>query len=200
MKIENRARNSEDVYRILGANNHSKKKRAELDYYATDPQAVELLLELEDFSNKIWEPAAGGLHITSVLNKHGYDVFSTDIIDRGGMDQVIDFLNPNEAPGEFDGDIITNPPYSKGGEFVRRAIDIVKPGHKVAMFLKIQFLEGKSRRALFEEFPPIRIWVSSSRLKCAPNGEFDDTSSAVCYCWFIWEKGFNGHPQIRWFN
>ncbi len=43
------------------------------------------------------------------------------------------------------------------------------------MFLKIQFLEGKARRALFEEYPPKTIYVSSSRLRCAMNGDFENS-------------------------
>ena len=31
-------------------------------------------------------------------------------------------------------------------------MEIIDDEHKVAMFLKIQFLEGKARRKLFEEF------------------------------------------------
>ena len=67
------------------------------------------------------------------------------------------------------------------------------------MFLKIQFLEGKERRKLFDKYPPKYIYVNSSRQLCLLNG--DDTnkiSSAVCYCWFIWEKGYKGDPIIRW--
>jgi hypothetical protein len=71
------------------------------------------------------------------------------------------------------------------------------------MFLKIQFLEGKKRKILFEKFPPKTVYVSSSRILCAPNGDFESmkkNGSAVAYCWFIWEKGFNGDPVIKWFN
>lgn len=70
------------------------------------------------------------------------------------------------------------------------------------MFLKIQFLESKARRKLFRDYPPKYIYVSSSRLKCAMNGDFEKyaKSTAVCYCWYVWEKGFNGEPVVRWFN
>ena len=87
--------------------------------------------------------------------------------------------------------------------------------------MKLTFLEGKGRKKFFEENPPIRVWVSSSRIPCAKNGEFyrpkknkDGStavnhvgepimvreSSATCYAWFVWQKGFKGHPEIRWFN
>ena len=86
-------------------------------------------------------------------------------------------------------------------QFVEQALSMIQEGHKVAMFLKLTFLEGKQRAKLFKENPPIRIWVSSSRLKCAKNGDFEQfKSSATAYAWFIWEKGYKGYPEIRWFN
>ena len=43
--------------------------------------------------------------------------------------------------------------------------------------------------------------VSSSRLNCAMNGEFEKyPSSAVAYAWFVWEKGYRGNPVIKWIN
>ena len=30
--------------------------------------------------------------------------------------------------------------------------------------------------------------------------EFITAGDAVCYAWYIWEKGFTGEPTIRWFN
>ena len=68
------------------------------------------------------------------------------------------------------------------------------------MFLKLTFLEGKKRRKFFEEQPPIRVWVTSSRISCYLNGNKCENSGAVCYAWFVWQKGYKGYPQIRWFN
>ena len=81
-------------------------------------------------------------------------------------------------------------------------MEIIDPGHKVAMFLIIQFLEGKARRELFMHYPPRVIYVSSGRLRCAMNGDFEKyaKSNAVCYAWYIWEKGFSGETTLRWFN
>lgn len=168
------------------------------DYYATEPKATELLLEQETFSKNIWECACGEGHISKVLEAHGYKVFSTDLVDRGYGLGVIDFLKFNEKD-EFDGDIITNPPYKYAKEFVEKALDVVKPGHKVAMFLKLTFLEGQSRRDLFRNNPPLTVYVSSARLQCGKNGCFDGTSM-VAYAWFIWQKGHQGPTNIKWFN
>ena len=86
-------------------------------------------------------------------------------------------------------------------EFVEHAMELVPNGAKVAMFLKLQFLEGKARRELFKKYPPKTVYVSSSRLICAKNGDFESvTSSAVAYCWYVWVKGFKGDTIIKWCN
>lgn len=123
---------------------------------------------------------------------------SRDLIDRG-YGSVADFLSKDNT--EWNGDIVTNPPYKYAQEFVEKALQIIPEGHKVAMFLKLQFLEGKHRRVLFDAMPPKRVYVSTSRLKCAMNGDFDSVGgSATAYAWFVWEKGFSGDPIIKWFN
>ena len=116
-----------------------------------------------------------------------------------GNKEPLDFLSyDGEA---FDGDIVTDPPYSQGGEFVEKAIETVTNGHKVAMFLKIQFLEGQKRRLFYDRYPPRTVYVLSKRLKCAKNGDFNSIgSSAVAYAWFVWEKGIIGKPEIQWIN
>ena len=167
------------------------------DYYATEPRAVELLLEQEHFAQVIWEPACGEGHISKVLKANGYEVISSDLIDRGYGVGGVDFLQSEKH--DADVDIITNPPYKYGKEFVAKALDVVAPGHKVAMFLKLTFLEGQGRRALFRDNPPQTVYVSSARLQCAKNGDFFGTS-AVAYAWFVWRKGHPGPTEIKWIN
>ena len=177
------------------------------DYYATDPKAVELLLELEDFNHYVWEPACGQGHLSHVFEQKGYDVKSSDIIDRGYPNtEIIDFLNFNKEQNKYEKprDIITNPPYKYAKEFVEHALDISMNGTKVAMFLKLTFLESKIRKELFKKYPPKTIWVSSSRLQCAKNGDFETygkgVGTAVAYAWYIWEKGYTGDTVVKWFN
>lgn len=187
------------IYATLGASNHSAKERQSEDFYATDPKAAELLCDVEKFSPKIWEPACGQGHLSEVFRKRGYEVRSTDLIDRGYGEQM-DFLFFNTEP--WDGDIITNPPYRLAKEFVYQALTIIRGGYKVCMFLRLQFLEGQERRKLFEEFPPKVVYVFSSRMLCAKDGDFekDKCNSAVAYAWFVWEKGYKGETILRWIN
>ena len=52
-------KNYDVIYRTLGASNHVDEEREENDYYATEPKAVELLCQLEEFDKNILEPACG---------------------------------------------------------------------------------------------------------------------------------------------
>jgi hypothetical protein len=199
--------NQNSIYKTLGASNHTDKERETNDYYATEPKALELLLQLEAFHPYVWECACGEGHLSEVLKSHGYKVKSSDIVDRGYKGtETLDFLKvkKGDIKQDFSRDIITNPPYKFAKEFVKHALDISMDSTKIAMFLKVQFLEGKARRKLFDKYPPKVIYVASSRLLCAKNGEFqkmrDGGGSAVAYAWFIWEKGFKGDTIVRWFN
>lgn len=190
--------NSKAVFVTNGDSSHSKDERAEWDYYSTDPRAVELLLELEKFTPNVWECACGEKHIANVLTEAGYNVRCSDIIDRTGDTEILDFLNQNE---QWNGSIISNPPYNKCREFCEKAIETVTNGNKVAMFLKLSFLEGKSRKDFFKKYPPKTIYVSSSRLLCAKNGDFSKKeSSAVAYAWYVWVKNYIGDTVVKWFN
>ena len=55
-KLESRMDKSV-IYRTMGASNHTQDDRAEQDFYATDPRAIDLLLEREEFSPSILEPS-----------------------------------------------------------------------------------------------------------------------------------------------
>lgn len=193
--------NSKSTYITLGASNHTDKERQHEDYYATDPIAAELLLQVEKFDKNIWECACGEKHLSKVFEAHGYNVRSSDIVDRCG-NEVFDFLRMDNQ--KWNGDIITNPPYKYAVDFIYKSLQIIEEGSKVAMFLKVQFLEGKERKRLFTKFPPKVIYVSSSRILCAKNAEFERMKqgggSAVAYAWYVWEKGYKGDTIIKWIN
>jgi len=193
--------NTNSIFKTLGSSQHSEGEREQNDYYATDPIAIKLLLNMHRFDRCIWEPACGEGHLSKEMLKMGYAVESTDLIDRGFGFGGIDFLQCND---EWEGDIITNPPYTKAKEFIEHALRLIRPGKQVAMFLKVQFMEGKGRKKLFCSTPPKIIYVSSSRINCAKNGDFvglrTSGGSAVAYAWYVWEKGFNGDTIVKWFN
>ena len=195
--------NSKSVYTTLGASNHTEDEREQHDYYATDPIAIDVLINdgESEINHNVWECACGEGHLAKRLSDYGYNVTATDLIDRGFGTGDVNFLEINTI---FNGDIVTNPPYKYAVKFIEHALDIIPTGNKVFMFLKLQFLEGKSRKELFKKYPPKCIYVSSSRILCAKNGDFEGMKksggSAVAYAWYEWEKGYTGDTIIKWVN
>lgn len=193
----------DSAFKMLGASNHCEEERELNDYYATDPKAIDELLRYEAFNENIWECACGEGHLSKRLEHYGYKVLSTDLVDRGyGIaNKDTDFLNGKYyTHTQWCGDIITNPPYKYCTEFILKALEKVKTGNKVAMFLKLQTLEGQDRyNKVFSKYPPKKVYVFVKRIQCAKNGVFK-VSSAVCYAWFVWEKGYVGDTIVKWIN
>lgn len=195
--------NANSIYKTIGASNHTDKERETNDYYATDPIAIDKLLKVENPSHFIWECACGEGHLSKRLKEYGFEVLSSDIVERDyKIDFFEDFLNEHEVC-RWNWDILTNPPYKYAKEFVLQALKRVCEGSRVYMFLKLTFLEGKARyNELFSKYPPKNIYVFSERVMCAKNGEFEKMKvgggSAVAYAWYVWEKGYQGETKISW--
>lgn len=193
---EKEIKGANSVFTCIGASNHSLGERQTEDFYATSPASVEALLKVEKFSKTILEPCVGMGHIAEVLRRGGHNIIAQDIVDRGYTDTIIkDFLMQTENKN----DIVTNPPYIMAKDFAEHALNISPDGTKIAMFLKLTFLESQSRKELFTKYPFKTLYVFAQRQNCARNGEFDKyPSSAVAYGWYVWEKGFSGDPVIKW--
>ena len=171
--------------------------REENDYYATNPKAMYKLLEHETFNDNIWEPACGEGNLSEVLKEQGYKVFSTDLIDRGYQEKQMDFLKESY---QFNGDIITNPPFKYANEFIIKALASIPEGNKVAMFLKLTSLSGKKRyKEIYSNYPPSKVYVFTGRITCSKNNEHKSfTGGAMDFAWFVWEKGKYGPTYLKW--
>ena len=216
--------NKAAVFVCNGATGHAKEDREINDFYSTDPIAIEWLMKLEPQITNVWECFVGVGNLAEPLRREGKLKAVSDLVDRGYYPESIatsygkDFLQMTKV---WKGDIVSNPPYAEAKVWVQHCLDLIQEGHYLALFMKITFLEGKERKKFFEDNPPIRVWVSSSRIPCAKNNEFytikkdkegnpklnkngepvmEKVSSATCYCWFIWQKGYKGDTIVKWFN
>lgn len=171
----------------------SSAGRPKDDFYRTPDNAVHALLDAEPFTGKVWEPACGDGAICKVLEQRGFDVVATDLVDRGYGSPGENFLLSTRRCDN----IITNPPYNLGEEFVHHAL--TQTTGKVAMLMKLAFLEGAKRKQMYKSTPIKRVLVFSKRLTMARNGEDEKYSSGmIAFAWFVWEHGYRGEPTLDW--
>ena len=178
------------------------RERVKNDYYATPFESTISLLENVKFDGDILESCIGGGHIATICKEYGHCVIGYDLVYRGYQGTNIkDFLTL-DIERKFD-NMITNPPYKLAQEFLEKGMEVVKEDGKIAMFLKIQFLEGVKRKKMFEKYPPKEVLVFSKRQNPWRNGNPTDENgkpwnSTMCFAWFIWEVGYTGETIIKW--
>lgn len=183
---------------LVGIHRKEGEEREKHDFYATHPDAIPPLLNILGWttSKLIWENSCGQGHLSKPLTQAGHTVISTDLIDRGFGEPDVNFLSDTVYDiVPFDA-IIMNPPYSLALEFVEKSLTVAPV---VCAFLRIQFLESQKRKEFFDNHPPKYVCVFSYRIPLSKNAVFDPKeSSAVCYAWYIWERGFTGETILKW--
>lgn len=196
------------------AGSDSAYESPDYDFYATNPTDVELMLKsihrhhITFPGTKFLEPSVGQGHIVEACKSSSYmpqnqEWTTIDIVDRGYPLTIQGDYLYTSISEKFDG-IILNPPYSLASQFIERSMGLLNDNGLCLAFLKLQFLEGSTRRDLFNKFPPKYIYVYRNRANPWRNGESvnpttgKDWSATICFAWFIWQKGSDSEPIIRW--
>lgn len=188
---------------ILGHHRSDGSDREPDDFYATHPSAIPPLLELlgwTDGGKVIRENSCGMGHLSEVLSIYGHRVISTDLVDRGYGIGGVDFLQDHWIDQIPVDAIIMDPPYKYTLEFIIKSLKLAPI---VCAFLRITLLETPDRAKFFKTSGLKFVAVFSKRCPSSKNAKFikDDgkkESGAVCYAWFIWERGYKGEPVIKW--
>jgi hypothetical protein len=185
------------TYYLNGGFKPTLKRFADLDgpdFFPTPAWATIALIENEPFEGEIWEPACGNGAMARVLERTGCPVIATDLYDRGYGQPGHDFLKPSRTSDN----IVTNPPYNAAEGFVRSGITHSR--HKVALLLRLAFLEGGNRnRTIFAKAPPSRVWVFSERITFYPAGAVRKGTGTTAYAWFVWDKKATASTELKWF-
>lgn len=125
-----------------------------------------------------------------MLRDHGHRVIASDLIDRGGLDFVADFLTVAKAPTEC---ILTNPPYKIIGPFIRHALDLV-------MLAKLTFLELQERTDILEHRGLARVFVFRDRVPQMHRDGWDGKrteSNPSAFAWYVWDRNHRGPPTLH---
>jgi type I restriction-modification system DNA methylase subunit len=163
------------------------------DFYPTPDSATQALLDRVKLKGNVWEPACGNGAMSKVLINNGYDVYSSDLIDRGYGETGIDFLKSNRGADN----IVTNPPFNLSLEFTLKALELAND--KVIMLSKISYLEGiKRREQLFNLKKLKQVLVFSRRVPFKKQSTNTLAGGLMAFGWFVYDINYNGLPTIDW--
>ncbi|WP_394688369.1 hypothetical protein [Hoeflea sp.] len=175
------------------------------DWYV-EPEEVSLaLFQHEEFVGPVWDPACGMGRIVEQAKNCGLKSIGSDIVPKNSYEaRVHNFLEDDFDVFDFD-NVVTNPPFSKAEEFVKKAISIVPDGGKVAAILPIVWLSGFSTKRDWLPVSPLRrVYPISPRPSMPPGAAIlageKPGNGTKDFCWLVWEKGYKGKPEIEFLN
>jgi len=165
--------------------------RVEGDRYETpDWVTLALLPHLRHLKKRdvVYEPAAGGGKIATVLRTAGFQVVAFDIADGH------DFLGMFQSTARA---VITNPPYHQAQAFIEHALVLMQPAcGLVAMLLRTDYDHAGSRQHLFRTCPAFSCKVVlTRRIRWIENTK---GSPSFNHAWFIWDHLHQGAPTIAY--
>jgi hypothetical protein len=166
---------------IFGGN--PKEERRENDWYPTSSEVTQALLRVEKFDGVIWDCASGDDAILKVCKDNGYTRLLGSDINPRGEGKKLDFLTIE--PRLFDLNIITNPPFNLAKEFIEKAHSL-NP-RSISMVLKSSYWHAKSRKALFDKYPPAVVYPLLWRPDFLGLGR-----PTMEIMWCVWRRGMTG--------
>lgn len=167
------------------------------DWYAEPVWCSARLFEVGQFFGAIHDPACGFGRIVESARAAGYEAFGTDKCARPGNWPIRDFLEAGEvlAPN-----IVSNPPFGIAERFVSRAIDL--SARKTAMLLPANWVQGDTRSRWLETTPLLKVLFITPRPSMPPGPVIEagvaPGNGTTDYAWFIWQRDYDGKPEIGW--
>lgn len=174
------------------------------DFYVEERGCTEALLDYEHFFGVVYDPCAGSGNIVDVCAARRLVCYASDVVNRGGLNWVVDFVAPgaSDALPRID-NIITNPPFRKGLilPIIERAIDVAR--HKVAVLVPAPFLYSIERYDFFQRHRPKLILHFSSRPSMPPgkmlaDGIIKATGGKEDYSWIVFSSDHRGGTLTDW--
>jgi hypothetical protein len=167
------------------------------DWYVEPEWCSRRLFEEEKFEGEICDPAAGGGNIIRSAAAAGYDTAACDIVYRGfDLYNVGDFLTSGSRYDNY----VTNPPFALAEAFLARAL---KNSHrKVALLLPANWVQGDKRSRMLAATPLRRVYFITPRPSMPPGHVLaagdKPGNGTTDYAWFVWLRGYDGWPEVRW--
>lgn len=173
------------------------------DFYATPDWVTEALLSHVQFRGRVWEPCCGTGAITTVLQRNGHCVTSTDIADHGFGTPGVNFLSCEVMPDGCRA-VVTNPPYGNGASrkgqeksaiamlrFVDHALRLTESVQgQLALLVRFQWVAGRRAAALVSAGPFAALIALTHRIQWFEKGESTNISQHH-HAWIVFD---HAHP------
>ena len=182
-----------------------RKRNIDNDFYETPKWATEKAVEamlIDGVINKYdetYDPCCGTGAITDVLRVYGFEnIKASDI-------QTDKYIKGKKGVDVYDLDdnmtdvVFTNPPYGlmTKDNMLHEFLRISR--NKVILLLNIFYLSSKNRKEMLMNSGLKYVYVHSDRVTMHPYGQPKPKNGGTkMYAWFVWDKGYNGEPIIRW--
>jgi hypothetical protein len=135
----------------------------------------------------IYEPACGNGAISTVFMGRGFKVIASD---KNFGDVKVDYLTAPPIEYSF---LVTNPPFTLGFEFLKKAYEAGKP---FCMLLPIEYLSRKKTNKLLFRYgvtvgiiPPVKFMHDGEQVQVGATA------------WFCWDSTMSTDVRcIKWFN
>lgn len=163
-------------------------KRHKSDFYQTPYCLTDLLLTKEKLIGTVLEPACG---LNAIVDRLPY---CTEHYDKD-----FDFFSEHR---QFD-TIITNPPFSLAKEFIIKAKEIAR--EKIMFLLPLSYLHGVDRyKTIYQDkhfqLRTVYVFTRYPLLEETIREDGKHKTGMMVYAWFVWDKSYNGKPQIEWLD
>lgn len=192
-----------------GSTNRASEWRPHDDHYNTPAEATvpfaRSFLKKSTFVRrrfkqlKVWEPACGEGAISKVLKAFKCDVVSTTLTDRGYGETGRNFMLAKELRAPI---IVTNPPFGIIDDFVEHALSL--DPDVLAIFARSKFKEGAERYRRIHSRRPFNIeyqFIERIVFFAGDTPKEDQPGwNTEAFSWFVWLKGCNEEPIVRWLS
>ncbi len=173
------------------AGGNPRDGREKDEFYPTPVECTIALMKHEVdniilHTNKVWECACGDGQMSEIIKTFGFEVDSSDLIDRGyGRNE--DFFA--HSTSDTNTVIVTNPPFNLAPKFITHALEVIQVPY-LALLLKSTFWHARRRYNLFEKHTPSVIYPLTWR------PDFMNKGAPTMDCsWVVWDRN---RPETRY--
>lgn len=172
---------------------HAWEREANEHY--VEPAWCSMRLFDEERFGAIHDPCCGFGTIVKSAWSHGLSATGADLVDRGFAQGV--WLQDFFDCDQFLDCIVCNPPFDVAPRFAQHALRLAL--RKVAMIFPVARLNAAH---WIKGTPLRRVWLLSPRPSMPPGHVIaaggKPGGGKMDYAWLVWERGYEGAPEMRW--